>query len=173
MVAWRDRLKSRRAQYNGTEAERLRWRERAVGALAILGCGLFVAGCSFQLNSLLSSDESAADQTGSIGRSAQPAKSAGVRPVPETDLAYARAAAASVLAHNAKDVSVPWRNPNTGAGGNITPLSTSYSEGGLPCRDFLASYEHGGSQDWLRGAACRTSEGSWEVRSLKPLQQPS
>ena len=70
-----------------------------------------------------------------------------------------------------KDASVPWQNPNTGAGGNITPLASAYIEGGQSCRDFLASYVHGGSQDWLRGAACRTSQGSWEVKSLKSLKQ--
>ena len=48
-----------------------------------------------------------------------------------------------MLARGGKDASVPWQNPQTGAGGNITPLATSYSEGGLPCRDFLASYVHG------------------------------
>ncbi len=61
---------------------------------------------------------------------------------------------------------MPWQNPQTGAGGNITPLATSYSEGGLSCRDFLASYVHGGSQDWLQGAACRTSRR--QVGSQKP-----
>jgi hypothetical protein len=29
---------------------------------------------------------------------------------------------------------------------------------------------HGGSQDWLSGSACRTSDGSWEVKRLKPLK---
>jgi surface antigen len=68
-----------------------------------------------------------------------------------------------------KDESVPWENPQTGAGGNITPLATAYSEGGLPCRDFFASYMHGGSHDWLQGAACRDVHGIWEVKRLKPL----
>ncbi len=85
------------------------------------------------------------------------------------DLAYARAAASDALARGSKDSSVPWQNPETGAGGNITPLATSYSEGGRPCRDFLASYVHGGSQDWLQGAACRTAAGDWKVERLKPL----
>jgi surface antigen len=90
------------------------------------------------------------------------------------DLAYARAAASDVLARggkdsSVKDESVPWENPKTGAGGNITPLATAYSEGGLPCRDFLTSYVHGGSHDWLQGAACRDAQGVWEVRRLKPL----
>ena len=86
------------------------------------------------------------------------------------DLAYARAAASDVLARAGKDSSVPWQNPQTGASGNIMPLDTSYSEGGLPCRDFLASYVHGASQDWLQGAACRTAGGTWQVTRLTPLK---
>ena len=40
----------------------------------------------------------------------------------------------------------------------------------MACRNFLASYMHGGSQDWLEGAACQTASGSWEIRRLKPLK---
>jgi surface antigen len=90
-------------------------------------------------------------------------------PQVEFDLAYARAAAAEVLSRGAKDGSMPWQNPQTGARGNITPLATSYSEAGMACRDFLASYIHGELQDWLEGAACRTASGIWQVKRLKPL----
>jgi surface antigen len=135
-------------------------------------CGLTVAGCSFQLHSLLAKDEADVDQTGSFGRPGNSAQRTAEPAVPsESDLAYAREAASEVLAHNGKDASVPWQNPTTGAGGNITPLATSYHEGGQSCRSFLASYVHGGSQDWLQGAACRTAQGNWEVKSLKPLKQ--
>jgi surface antigen len=65
---------------------------------------------------------------------------------------------------------VPWQNPQTGVGGNITPLASSHSEGGMPCRDFLASYGRGGAQAWLHGSACRTASGEWHVKSLKPLK---
>ena len=85
----------------------------------------------------------------------------------ELDLAYARAEA---LSRSSRDASLPWQNPRSGAGGNITPLATSYSEAGMDCRDFLASYMHGDAQDWLEGAACRTASGRWEVRRLKPLK---
>ena len=88
----------------------------------------------------------------------------------EFDLAYARAAAAEALSRGSRDASLPWQNPHSGARGNITPLPTSYSEAGMACRDFLASYMHGESQDWLEGAACRTAGGAWEVRRLKPLK---
>ncbi len=113
--------------------------------------------------------------TGSIGPAGGPSARVAAVAVAgepaEADLAYARAAASAVLARGGKDASVPWQNPNTGASGNITPLATAYSEGGLPCRDFLSSYVRGGSQDWLQGAACRSAGGAWEVKRLKPLKQ--
>jgi surface antigen len=126
------------------------------------------SGCSYRLSSLRPND-SDPPATGSITVPGAPAVATRAVPRAEVDLAYARAAASDALARGGKDSSVPWQNPDSGAGGNITPLATPYSEGGLPCRDFLASYMHGGSQDWLQGAACRTASGAWEVRRLKPL----
>jgi surface antigen len=144
---------------------------RAITAVAVLG-GLATGGCSYQLQSVLSKDDPDLDQTGSIGRPVgEPARTADAAPPSEVDLAYARAAAADVMGHSGKDMSVPWQNPNSGAGGNITPLASSYNEGGQPCRDFLVSYAHDASQDWLQGAACRTAQGRWEVKSLKPLKR--
>jgi hypothetical protein len=140
--------------------------------LVALVCGLSAGGCSFQLHSLLAQDEAGADQTGSISRSAEQARRAKTSSAPsEVDLAYARAAASDVLARGGKGSSVPWQNPNTGAGGNITPLAEAHVEDGQSCRGFLASYVHGESQDWLEGSACRIGQGSWEVKSLKPFKQ--
>ena len=149
---------------------------------------LVVSGCSYRLSSLSSQDGGDPPTTGSIAAPAGHAQSGSVpprqselahnpargQPTDRThdladDLAYARAAASDALARAGKDSSFPWQNPDTGAGGNITPLATRYTEGGLSCRDFLASYVHGGSQDWLQGAACRTEAGAWEIRRLKPL----
>jgi surface antigen len=170
---WGDREACRRSLYSGTAPQRLcgRWRKLSC-VTAVLGA-LAVSGCSYRLSSLGSKD--GGDTTGSIAAPVAPAAPAvgtgSVSPRAELDLAYARAAASDALARGGKDSSVPWENPETGAGGNITPLATSYTEGGLPCRDFLASYVHGGSQDWLQGAACRTTAGAWEVRRLKPLNR--
>ncbi|HEV2626271.1 MAG TPA: RT0821/Lpp0805 family surface protein [Xanthobacteraceae bacterium] len=135
-------------------------------------CALAVSGCSYKLASLVSTDENEPQSTGTIKAPASAsldtlsASSAQA----ELDLAYARAAVAEVLSRGGKDASVPWRNPQSGARGNVTPLATSYSEAGMACRDFLASYIHGESQDWLEGAACRTINGAWQVRRLKPLR---
>ena len=135
-------------------------------------CALAVSGCSYKLASLVSTDENEPQSTGTINSptSASFDTLSTSSPQTELDLAYARAAVAEVLSRGGKDASVPWRNPQSGARGNVTPLATSYSEAGMACRDFLASYIHGESQDWLEGAACRTINGAWQVRRLKPLR---
>jgi surface antigen len=152
--------------------------------MVVLGA-LSASGCSYRLLSLTSKDDTDTP-TGSIRPAARTlqgstqASSPGAVPAiaasppSADDLTFARAAASDVLARGSKDASVkgesvPWENPQTGAGGNITPLATAYSEGGLSCRDFLTSYVHGGSHDWLQGAACRDAHGVWEVKRLKPL----
>jgi surface antigen len=132
------------------------WFSRPLSSLASLAAllGSFsVGGCAYQLNSL------AAKSATDVG-SKHDAKP------PEVDLAYARAVAAAALARDDKDDSTTWHNPNTGAGGYITPLASSYTEGTFTCRDFLASYVHGQTEAWLQGEACRTDHGKWEVKSL-------
>ena len=127
--------------------------------------GIEAGGCSFSRGggwSALGGDE----VTGSV-TPAQPG-----RPVPpETDLAFARNAASDVLTKGDKDASQPWENPETGARGSVTPLAQAYSSEGRTCRDFLASYVKGDSESWLRGAACQTGRGQWEIHTLKPWRQ--
>ena len=131
------------------------------------------AGCSYQLGSVFSKPDSDVEHTSSAGRLGARAghDATGSASPSEVDLVYARAVAAEVLGRGAKDSSMPWANPHTGAGGNITPLAVTYTEGAFTCRDFLASYVRGESEAWLEGAACRTQQGKWEVKSLKPLKQ--
>ena len=128
-----------------------------------------IGGCSYQLGSVTPKSGADVEQIGALGRPEQQAEA--TTPPPEIDLAYARAVAAEALARGGKDDSVPWRNPNTGAGGNITPLATSYRGGAFTCRDFLASYVRGETEAWLQGEACRTDRGKWEVKSLTPLNR--
>ena len=162
---------SRLPLYRGTGPSRLRWRPHRFATCAALLAALSTAGCAYQLDAGFTKPDADTEPTGSIGGAGRQAVAVKGAALSEADLAYARAVAADVVGHGAKDASIPWENPNTGAGGNITPLATSYSEGGVPCRDFLASYAHGGSEDWLQGVACRTSQGNWEVKSLKPLKR--
>jgi hypothetical protein len=162
---------SRLPLYSGTAPSRLRWRPHRFAPFAALLAALSTGGCAYQLDAGFSKPDADMEPTGSISAaSRQPVALKGITP-PEVDLAYARATAAEVVGHGAKDASIPWENPNTGAGGNITLLAASYTEGALTCRDFLASYVHGPAQAWMQGEACRTAHGKWEVRSLRPFKQ--
>jgi surface antigen len=103
--------------------------------------------------------------TGSIGDAAGPAPT-------DADLAFARNAASDVLTKGDKDSSQPWANPETGARGSVTPLAQAYtSEDGRTCRDFLASYVNGKTENWLQGAACHSGNGRWEIHTLKPWRR--
>ena len=90
---------------------------------------------------------------------------------PASDLAYAKLAATEVLSRGAKDASLPWENPLSGARGTVTPLASAYRVEGTLCRDFLASYVAEGSESWMQGEACRANKGRWEVRRLKPWRR--
>ena len=87
----------------------------------------------------------------------------------------ARNAASDVLSRGGKDVSQPWENPETGARGSVTPLTSTYTSEGRTCRDFLASYVRGSNEGWLQGEACQNgsgdSKGPWEIRNLKPWKR--
>lgn len=144
---------------------------RLLPPAATLLLALAAAGCSIpasQFDSLFGSSDKS-DTTGSI-TPPPGAKGVGQLP-PDGDLAYARAAAADVLARGGKDASAPWENPRTGARGTVTPIATAYTQDGLTCQDFLASYVSGSSQSWMQGEACKQEKGAWEVRALKPWKR--
>jgi surface antigen len=158
--------------YNGRVVARLR---RAAVLSLVLTLGLGTGGCAVgPLGSMFGSDrdESAAyaksDVTGSIASRAS-ATSANLPS--ESDLGYTRAAVAEVLSRGGNTTSAPWENPRTGARGTVTPLAAAYTQDGVTCRDFLASYVHGGAESWLQGEACRKTKGPWEVKSLRPWQR--
>ena len=138
---------------------------------AVLCFGILLGGCSFQLGSLFDKGKGdTSEVTGTIDpvSNAFAAMQPEITGLSESDLVYARAAAADVLGKGGKDVSQSWENPNTGARGAVTPLTSTYSEGGQTCRQFLVSYVQGKTQAWFQGAACKFADGAWEVRSLRP-----
>jgi surface antigen len=131
----------------------------------LIGGGL--SGCGVSRNEGPFAQMDSADFTGSI-RAVLPARDDGPT---EADLALARIAASDVLTKGDKDSSQPWENPTTGARGSVTPLAAAYSSEGRTCRDFLASYVRDKTESWMQGAACRTAQGHWEIRSLKPWRR--
>jgi surface antigen len=171
VLACDDREGARRYLYSGSRADRLCRPSQWLAAIAAVLAAISAGGCAYQLDTNFSKNDADVEQTGSIARAGHAAATGNVVTPSEIDLAYARAVAADALARGGKDASIPWENPNTGAGGNITPLATAYNEGASTCRDFLASYVRGQAQAWLQGEACQTGHGKWEVKSLRPLKQ--
>jgi surface antigen len=134
-------------------------------AMTLILVGLGSGGCSLNRSDAAFAKVEESDLTGSIGSAAPPTPT-------ESDLVFARTAASDVLTKGDKDSSQPWENPQTGARGSVTPLAQAYaSEDGRTCRDFLASYVNGRSESWLQGAACRVSQGRWEIHTLKPWKR--
>jgi surface antigen len=164
---------SRQFPYSGTPGVRLR---RACARLPVLTLiltfGLACSGCalSYKLDSVFGKEtDHKDDATGSLAQG--PFAAASMTDLAEGDLVYARAAATDVLSRGGRDASAPWENPKTGARGTVTPLASAYTQDGVTCRDFLASYLRGNEQAWLQGEACLMSAGRWEVKSLKPLKR--
>ncbi len=125
---------------------------------------------SYKLDSFFGKDEK--EQTASVRPvpASTPLQTAAISPS-EHDLAYAKAAAALVLARPEKDASEAWENPGTGARGTVTPIADAYTQDGFTCRDFLASYIRDGAESWLQGDACRVHQGKWTVRKMRPLKR--
>lgn len=141
----------------------------------IVTVGMLSGGCSMRLGTMFDkSKDDGAEVTGSIARPAQPqipARAAMAANLEETDLTLAREAAAELFSRNSKDTSQPWENPKTGARGMVTPVAAAYADGGLTCRDFLASYVRDSAETWLQGDACKSDGGRWEVRSMTPWKR--
>ena len=150
--------RSVRPRYRGSVTARL---------CSVLVVALSVGGCSYQLESISSKGRGDVEHTGSIR---SPMASAAA-PSQDADLAVARAAVNEAFSKGGKDTSTPWENPSTGARGTITPLAAAYSQDGMTCRDFLASYVRNGAESWLQGEACRGGQGPWEVRHMKPWRR--
>lgn len=162
MIELRTGSRFRLPIYNGTTGGSLCRRRRSglIAFVALVPLALSSAACSYKLDSMFSRDGEKSEAVGS----AKPGSA-------ETDLAYAKVAAAEALARSG-DVSVPWENPGTGARGTVTPLASAYTQDGFVCRDFLASFVRKDSESWLQGEGCRIHQGRWEVRQMKPLQRP-
>lgn len=160
-----------RRSYHAGHATGLRRRglPRPAVLTTAVALALVASGCSisYKLESLFGSDKDSpqADYTAAaVTHEASPE----VAGLTGSDLALAKAAASEAVTRSGKDISIPWENPSTGARGTVTPLAAAYTQNGITCRDFLASYVRQSSQSWLEGEACRMEAGNWEVRNLKP-----
>jgi surface antigen len=59
--------------------------------------------------------------------------------------------------------SLPWKNPNSGNSGLVTPTRTFQQSDGTYCREFTQTVTVGGRTEQAYGTACRQADGSWKI----------
>ena len=59
--------------------------------------------------------------------------------------------------------SLPWRNPDSGHSGQVTPTRTYQTAQGTYCREYQQTVMVGGRSQQAYGTACRQPDGSWKV----------
>jgi surface antigen len=79
------------------------------------------------------------------------------------DRLYASRAEYEALEHTPTGSSTPWRNPDTGHYGSVTPIETYEAAGGQYCREFQHQAQIGGRSRDVYGTACRTPDGQWQM----------
>jgi surface antigen len=79
------------------------------------------------------------------------------------DALYASRAEYQALEYTPSGSSDPWRNPDTGHYGRVTPIETYESTDGTYCREFQHEAQIGGRTRDVYGTACRTPDGQWQV----------
>jgi surface antigen len=85
----------------------------------------------------------------------------------EADIEILSSAADEALDDVADGDTRHWENPETGAGGALTPLSTSERDG-MRCRRLQIANEAGGKTARSEFDFCRQGDGSWKVLSEPP-----
>jgi surface antigen len=61
--------------------------------------------------------------------------------------------------------SVPWRNPDSGHSGTVTPIRTYQAPSGQYCREYQQTIMIGGEKHQAYGTTCRQPDGSWKIMS--------
>jgi len=61
--------------------------------------------------------------------------------------------------------SVPWKNPDSGKGEDITPTKTYQDGSGKYCREYVQTVKIGGKEEKAYGKACRQKDGQWKIIS--------
>jgi len=57
----------------------------------------------------------------------------------------------------------PWRNPQSGNSGTITPTNYYQNAQGQYCREYSQTIVVGGQQQSAYGKACRQPDGTWQI----------
>lgn len=80
----------------------------------------------------------------------------------KNDIMYHNRTQSQALEYNRVGTTSSWKNPDSGASGNITPTRT-YDSGGRYCREYNQNIQVGGKTQRGHGTACRNPDGTWEI----------
>jgi surface antigen len=81
----------------------------------------------------------------------------------QADAMYANQTAQKALETSEPGQSLPWRNPQSGNSGSITPEAPYQTADGTYCREYHQTIIVGGEKQHGYGRACRQSDGSWKI----------
>ncbi len=81
----------------------------------------------------------------------------------ERDKRLADQAAQRALETAPSGTSVPWKNPDSGHAGTVTPTRTYQTARGSYCREYQQTVTIQGKQERAYGTACRQPDGSWRI----------
>lgn len=82
------------------------------------------------------------------------------RSMDKQDQMLAQEAEFAALERGRSGQRTPWRNPDNGRYGEVTP-GESYRRGGDDCRDYTHTIYIDGRPRTMRGTACRNRDGTW------------
>lgn len=81
----------------------------------------------------------------------------------KADLAAYNAASQRALETAQPGQSLPWRNPQSGNYGSITPSNYYQMADGSYCREYSQTITVAGKQQQGYGKACRQPDGTWKI----------
>lgn len=85
------------------------------------------------------------------------------RTLDQADMVIMQRNAQYALEHAPTRTSTPWRNPDSGHRGELTPLETYQTSSGQYCREYQQTVWIGGERQQAYGTACRQPDGSWKI----------
>ena len=81
----------------------------------------------------------------------------------KADRLYASRTTHQTLEYTPTGTTGQWRNPESGNAGSVTPLATSITANGQPCREYHQTVTIGAETQSAYGTACRQADGSWRI----------
>jgi surface antigen len=79
------------------------------------------------------------------------------------DMAYYDRTSQQALESAQPGQSLPWRNPESGNSGTVTPSSYYQTANGQYCREYQQTITIAGRAERGQGTACRQPDGTWQI----------